>query len=57
MNPKEETLNMLTELHAETRQVLESHVPDSYAKEDALFNLDMAFDNAKEAVNESVSYG
>lgn len=53
MTPTEEALNMLAELHTEVRQVLESHVPDNYAKEESLFCLDMAFDNAKEAISEN----
>lgn len=53
MSNKSDTLNMLTELHAEVRPIFESHLPESYAKDEALFCLAMAFDNAKEAVNES----
>jgi len=53
MNLQSETINKLSELHAEFRRFLEDNIPDSYAKKDALFNLDMAFDGAKEAVNES----
>lgn len=47
-----DTIIMLTQLHQEVREVFESHVPDSYAKIDALLDLDCAFESAQEAVRE-----
>ena len=53
MIPQAETLVMLEELHQDVRQVFEDHIPDGYAKEDSLLDLDSAFENAAYAVQES----
>ena len=52
MNPNEETTTMLQHLHEEIREAFECHIPDSYAKRDAMFDLDSAFENANDAIRE-----
>lgn len=39
----------LAELHAEIREVFEKHLTECEAKEDALYQLDSAFEGAQEA--------
>ena len=54
MKPKSATIEMLSRLHEDVRDVFETHVPEGYAKDDALDDLDSAFDSAREAVTEAV---
>lgn len=39
----------LAKLHADIREFFENHLPECEAKEDALYQLDSAFEGAQEA--------
>ena len=52
MTSTKDTLLMLRQLYEDVQEVFENHVPDSYAKADAMDDLNSAFESAREAIKE-----